>query len=50
MKNLNVSESDDSAALCIGNCDSDICDYSSNLCFTNSSGEDCNTHEKSENN
>ena len=47
---FNVSESDDSTALCIGNCDSDICDYSSNLCFTGSSSEDCNTHEKNENN
>ena len=47
---FNVSESADSTALCIANCDSDFCDYSSNLCFTDSSSEDCNTHEKSEKN
>ena len=46
---FNVSESDDSTALCIGNSVSDICDYSSNLCFTDSSSEDYSTHEKMEN-
>ena len=46
----NVPESAVSTALCIANCDSDFCDYSSNLCFTDSSSWDCNTHEKSENN
>ena len=47
---FNVYESDDSTALCIASRDSNICDYSSNLFFTDSSSEDCNTHEKSHNN
>ena len=42
---FNVSESDNSAGLCIAYCDSEICDYSSAICFTDSSDEDCNTHE-----
>ena len=43
-KDINVSESDDSTGLFIANCNSDICDYSSTLCFTDFSSEDYNIH------
>ena len=47
---INVSESDDSSGLCISNCDSDICDYSSTGGFIDLSNEYYNVHENIEKN